>query len=217
VSSSAESLIDDPVDEAVRITRMSLTELKPAPHNPRTISDAALKGLRASIRRFGLVEPIVWNKRSGQVVGGHQRIKALQAEGVDVADVVIVDLDETDEKALNLALNNPAIAGEFTLDVQALIGEVQAVQPGLVPELRFDALLEQAGMFEVGEAEMPELRSGDREPFQQMTFTLADSQAECVKAALAKAKAAGAFNGTGNENSNGNALARIVEDYLGQG
>jgi len=56
---------------------------------------------------------------------------------------------------------------------------------------------------------------GDRQPFQQMTFTLHDDQAEVVKDALQRAKAAGPFVETINENGNGNALARIAEAYRG--
>ena len=198
----------------MNIKKMKLAELKPAPYNPRTISEAALRGLSASIKRFGLVEPIIVNKRSGNVVGGHQRLKVLESEGVKETQVVIVDLDEAEEKALNVALNNQAIAGDFTADVQALIDELKVEIPEAVTELCFDELLETLGSFEIAEAEMPELADGDREPFQQMTFTLADYQAEDVKKALAKAKQGG-FQDTGNENSNGNALHRIVEAYLG--
>ena len=64
--------------------------------------------------------------------------------------------------------------------------------------------------------EMPELRSGDREPFQQMTFTLHDEQAEQVKRSLEVAKAMGDFIGSDNENSNGNALARVCEIFMTQ-
>lgn len=60
---------------------------------------------------------------------------------------------------------------------------------------------------------MPELASGDRQPFQQMTFTLHDEQAEQVKAAIDAAKAIGVFNSP-NENSNGNALVRVCETFL---
>jgi len=56
----------------------------------------------------------------------------------------------------------------------------------------------------------------DRAPFQQMTFTLHDDQAETVREAMKAAKAIGAFIDTGNENSNGNALARICELFLGE-
>jgi hypothetical protein len=65
--------------------------------------------------------------------------------------------------------------------------------------------------------DMPDLPSGDREPIQQMTFTLHDDQAEIIKEAIEKAKAIGPFVDTGNENSNGNALARVAELFLSWG
>lgn len=74
--------------------------------------------------------------------------------------------------------------------------------------------LEKLMGFEVSAVEPPALQDGDRQPFQQMTFTLYDEQVEAVKAAIEKAKAAGPFNSP-NENSNGNALARIAEAYRG--
>lgn len=58
------------------------------------------------------------------------------------------------------------------------------------------------------------LPQDDRAPFQQMTFTLHDDQAETVREAVKAAKTIGAFVDTGNENSNGNALARICETFL---
>ena len=59
---------------------MKVADLTGAPYNPRTISDEAMKGLSASIERFGLVQPIVWNRRTERVVGGHQRLKVLVAQ-----------------------------------------------------------------------------------------------------------------------------------------
>ncbi len=65
--------------------------------------------------------------------------------------------------------------------------------------------------------DMPDLPSGDREPIQQMTFTLHDDQAEIIKEAIAKAKDMGPFPDTGNENGNGNGLARVAELFLSWG
>lgn len=95
------------------IRTVKLTDLNPAPYNPRKIDKAALAGLAASMDRFGVLEPIVWNKRSRNVVGGHQRLKVLLAEGVKETQVVVVDMDEAAEQAANLTLNNPGVAGEF--------------------------------------------------------------------------------------------------------
>jgi DNA modification methylase len=76
-----------------------------APYNPRTISGHDLDALRRSLRFFGTVEPIVVNRRSGRIVGGHQRVKAAEAEGIESLPTVYVDLDEPSERQLNLALN----------------------------------------------------------------------------------------------------------------
>lgn len=103
---------------------MPLDELEAAPYNPREISAEALEGLKHSLRSFGLVQPIVWNRRTGKVVGGHQRVRAMRELGETDADVVVVDLGERDEKALNLTLNNPAIAGGFTDGLGPLLAEL---------------------------------------------------------------------------------------------
>lgn len=88
--------------------RIPLSHLKPAPYNPRVElqpGDPVFERLRHSIETFGVVEPIVWNKRSGHVVGGHQRLAVLRQLGHTHADVVVVSLSPQREKALNLALN----------------------------------------------------------------------------------------------------------------
>jgi ParB-like chromosome segregation protein Spo0J len=89
------------------IVTMAVKNLKAAPYNPRRIDDASLAALGKSIDRFGIVEPIIFNRRSGFVVGGHQRLKVLRSKKIVSAPVVVVDLDETEERALNLALNSP--------------------------------------------------------------------------------------------------------------
>lgn len=88
--------------------RVSLSKLKPAPYNPRVElqpGDPVFEQLRRSIETFGVVEPIVWNRRSGHVVGGHQRLSVMRQLGHSHADVVVVSLSPEREKALNLALN----------------------------------------------------------------------------------------------------------------
>lgn len=123
-----------------KIKRMALTDLTPADYNPREISDEALEGLTASIERFGLVQPIIYNERTGNVVGGHQRLQVLIATGKTHTKVVCVDLAEGEEKALNLALNNPETQGTFTGAVQSIIAELQVTLPDLTAELRLDLL-----------------------------------------------------------------------------
>ncbi len=121
---------------------MRLQDLDAAPYNPRTITEEAKRGLGASLARFGLVQPIVWNKRSKQIVGGHQRREALMDQGVDEVDVVIVDLGPDDERALNITLNNPHVAGEFTDDLQELLNQIQGTMPEAFEDLRLSELLD---------------------------------------------------------------------------
>uniref|UniRef100_A0A6M3IP30 Putative methyltransferase n=1 Tax=viral metagenome TaxID=1070528 RepID=A0A6M3IP30_9ZZZZ len=123
-----------------RLLRKALKDLVGAPYNPRRISAQALAGLSASIERFGLVQPIIWNVRTDHVVGGHQRIRAPAAQGVTEADVVVVDLPEPEERALNVALNSPAISGEFTDSLDGLLLELKAADPELFDQVRLEEL-----------------------------------------------------------------------------
>lgn len=88
----------------MQIQQIKIKDLKLAEYNPRKISDADLEALKNSIREFGFVEPIVANKNN-QIVGGHQRVKAAQALGIESVPVFYVDLPAEKEKILNLALN----------------------------------------------------------------------------------------------------------------
>jgi hypothetical protein len=101
----------------VNLKKMKLADLHPAAYNPRRISEYAYDGLGKSIERFGLLAHIVWNKRSGNIVGGHQRYRQLQELGETETDVVVVDLDDSEEVALNITLNNRQVRGDFTKDV----------------------------------------------------------------------------------------------------
>ena len=116
----------------VRVETRRLADLVPAPYNPRAISDDALAGLGESIGRFGLVQPVIVNARTGRVVGGHQRLKVLQARGVEETDVVVVDLPEAEEKALNSLLQvkeNQAVVQVATWMEQVRAGDGAKREP----------------------------------------------------------------------------------------
>jgi len=92
-----------------------------AAYNPRRIEGEQLAALRASLREFGPVQPVIVNAATGRIVGGHQRVRAAQAEGFPALPVVWVDLPEADEKRLNLALNR--IGGRWD---EGLLGRLLA-------------------------------------------------------------------------------------------
>ena len=93
--------------------KVKLSEVKLPSYNPRTMPKEELENLKRSIKRFGYVEPIVINRRTGHVVGGNQRVIALRELGFEEAEAVEVDLSLQEEKALNLALNK--ISGEWDI------------------------------------------------------------------------------------------------------
>lgn len=92
----------------MRIQKVNAARLNPAAYNPRRDlkpGDKDYEKLKRSIEEFGFVEPVVWNEATGNVVGGHQRLKVLLDMGETEIDCVVVDLGPEQEKALNLALN----------------------------------------------------------------------------------------------------------------
>lgn len=101
-------------------------ELSPAKYNPRKISDEALGRLTKSLAELGNLQPITWNARTGNLVGGHQRLKCYQAMGKTEVEVWAVDLPENKEKAANIALNK--LSGEF--DLPALKDLLQEIDTG---------------------------------------------------------------------------------------
>jgi len=123
--------------------RRRLSELIPASYNPRKISDEAKLALRRSIEEFGLVQPIVWNRRTGRVVGGHQRLSILAEMGVREVEVAEVDLDDSHEKALNIALNSERLQGEWDLPaLREVLGGLEAEGlGGLLKDLDVEGLL----------------------------------------------------------------------------
>lgn len=100
------------------IRTIPLAELNPSAYNPRKDlkpGDAEYEKLRRSVEEFGYVEPIIWNARTGNIVGGHQRYKILEELGYTEIECVVLDIDGQREKALNVALNK--ISGEFDIPI----------------------------------------------------------------------------------------------------
>lgn len=99
------------------VEEIDVSRLNAAAYNPRielTPGSADFEKLRESIESFGFVEPIVWNRRTGNVVGGHQRLAVYKYLGHTTVPCSVVDFDESDEKVLNVALNK--IKGQWDYD-----------------------------------------------------------------------------------------------------
>lgn len=106
------------------IEKVNLKDVILPDYNPRKIDKETFEKLKKSLEEFGYVEPIIVNKRNMHVVGGNQRVKALKELGVEEAEAVIVDLDEKQEKTLNIALNK--ITGEWDFEkLEAVLKEIE--------------------------------------------------------------------------------------------
>ncbi len=125
----------------MRIERISIDKINPAPYNPRvdlTPDDPEYKKLEKSIATFGYVEALIWNRRTETLISGHQRLKVLIAQGKKEVEVSVVDLPLSKEKALNLALNK--IEGRWDDDKLAvLLSELSKIPDFDVGLTGFDA------------------------------------------------------------------------------
>jgi DNA modification methylase len=104
------------------IEKKQIADLIPAPYNPRQSTAKQEKHLKESLEKFGMVEPIIFNKQTGYIVGGHFRVRELKKLGIKEIECVIVDLNEADEKELNIRLN--ANTGSWDWDTLANDWEV---------------------------------------------------------------------------------------------
>lgn len=113
----------------MKIRKVPISLLNAAPYNPRKDlqpGDPEYQKIARSIEKYGCVEPIIWNEKTGNVIGGHQRLKVLAATGAVEVDVSVVQLSLEDEKALNLALNK--ISGQW--DNEKLSAVLQDLSAG---------------------------------------------------------------------------------------
>jgi len=127
-----------------------ISELSPAKYNPRTISSDSLGRLTKSLSELGNLQPITWNAKTGNIVGGHQRLKCYSALGKDEVEVWAVWLDEAQEKAANIALNK--LSGEF--DMPKLKDILEEIDVGEIDVDITGFSLEEIG--KMMEASMPE-------------------------------------------------------------
>lgn len=195
----------------MKIETLPLDRLIPYARNSRTHSDAQVAQVAASIREFGFTNPVLIDAEDG-IIAGHGRVLAARKLGLEkVPCIRLGHLTETQKRAYVIADNKLALNSGWDEEMLALeLAELREVDFDL-QLTGFDGA--ELGEFDVAEAEMPTLADGDKQPFQQKTFTLHDEQAEEVDAAIAKAKEMGHGESAVNENSNGNALAFVCQSF----
>ena len=194
---------------------MKLSEIKANPNNPRIIKDDKFKKLVKSIKEFPkmmALRPMVVNQ-DNIVLGGNLRLKALKELGyTEVPDEWVKRAKHlTEDEVRRFIIADNVGFGEH--DWEMLANEWDS---GELEDWGLDAWQNIDDIETSDEFSLPD---GDKEPFQQMTFTLADAQAEQIKNAIANVKKTEEYNYVetfANENSNGNALYLIVMQWAEQ-
>lgn len=195
----------------MNILTVKIQEVKSNPNNPRIIKDDKFKKLVKSIQDFPQMlelRPIVVNDEM-IVLGGNMRLKACKEAGLKEVPIIKAS-DLTEEQQRQFIIKDNVGFGEWDWDMLANEwDEAELNEWGLdVPMFDIDQLGEDF-----------ELPDGDKAPFQQMTFTLADEQAIQIQNAIADIKLTEEYKYCetfGNENSNGNALYLIIMKWAEQ-
>jgi len=193
------------------ILQVSTGDLIPYAANSRRHSDAQVAQIAASIKEFGFTNPVLIDGENG-IIAGHGRVMAAQKLGLAEVPCLVLDhLSDAQRRAYIIADNKLALNAGW--DEGLLTQEIARLEEdGFDLDLTgFDS--EELGQFDVEGTDMPRLADGDKEPFQQKTFTLHDEQAEEVEAAIAKAKELGHGESGLNKNSNGNALSFVCQFF----
>lgn len=145
---------------------MEIKDLKPAPYNPRLMKDKAKKGLRRSLKEFGDLSGITFNRMTGNLVTGHHRLQELVAEygeqlvlippiegsefgsiqtpTMDEYRVRFVDWDKGKEMAANVTANNLGIQGKFTDQLQPLLWKIKEELNEKFSQVGLDSLVRHA-------------------------------------------------------------------------
>ncbi|RJX35653.1 MAG: hypothetical protein C4525_03090 [Desulfarculus sp.] len=208
--------------KALTIEQWPLERLRPYARDLTKQDDATVARMADLVRTYGMRLPLLATS-DGWIIDGKLRLKAVvtltgdEVERLGLATLPVIpadDLRPEEVRALRLALKRSAswapwdkeALAEELLDLEAL--DVDLSLTG------FDEEELRALLGDVAATDLPTLPSGDKDPFQQMVFTLHDQQAERVKEALSVSKGMGHFDQELNRNSNGNALARVCDSFL---
>lgn len=204
------------VNQEMQIKTRKISDLIRAEYNPRELTKEQQNQLTDSLKRFGLVDPIIVNThkdRKNILVGGHQRMKVWESMGNETIPTVEVNLNLEKEKELNVRLNKNT--GQFDMDILTNnFDTTELIEWGFTED--------EIGEWGLNPDELTDgfsLPEGDKAPFQQMTFTLADEQATQLKNAISDVKGLEEYKFIetfANENSNGNALYLIIMQWAEQ-
>jgi hypothetical protein len=192
---------------------VKISEVRLNPNNPRQIKDDKFKNLVSSIKEFPEmldIRPIVVNTDM-VILGGNMRFRACKEAGLKQVPVIVAD-NLTEDQQREFLIKDNVSGGEWDWDLLANEWDADELENWGLDVGGFDLDSDELGT----DFSLPD---GDKAPFQQMTFTLADEQAEQIKNAIADIKETEEYKyceTLGNENTNGNALYLIIMQWVEQ-
>lgn len=192
---------------------VKISEIKLNPNNPRLIKDDKFKKLVKSIQEFPEmldIRPIVVNSDM-IILGGNMRFKACKEAGLKEIPIIIAD-NLTEEQQREFLIKDNTSGGEWDFEMLANEWDVEQLEDWGLDVGGFDVDADEYG-------EDFSLSEGEKSPFQQQTYTLADEQATIIKNAIDDIKKTEEYKYVetfGNENSNGNALYLIISQWMNQ-
>jgi ParB-like chromosome segregation protein Spo0J len=198
----------------MELIKKKVFELIPYINNSRTHSEEQITQIASSIKEFGFTNPILIDK-DNSIIAGHGRLQAVKRLGFEeVPCIVISGLTKTQIKALIIADNQLALNASWDIDKLSLEIDNLKEDNFNLDILGFNNDFLKDMQEEIIQlSDLPEIKEGDKEPFQQMTFIIHDSQMKFINSALEKVKNNFNLKNEYNQNINGNALTEICKNF----
>ena len=198
----------------MELIKKKVSALIPYINNSRTHSEEQITQIASSIKEFGFTNPILIDE-SNSIIAGHGRLQAVKKLGYDeVPCIIISGLSKTQIKALIIADNQLSLNASWDIDKLSLELDSLKEENFNLDILGFNNdFLKDVQQEIVPLSDLPEIKDGDKEPYQQMTFIIHDSQMKFINLALEKVKSKFDLNNEYNQNINGNAITEICKNF----
>jgi ParB-like chromosome segregation protein Spo0J len=198
----------------MELVKKKVSELIPYINNSRTHNEEQLTQIASSIKEFGFTNPILIDE-SNSIIAGHGRLQAVKKLGYDeVPCIIISGLSKTQIKALIIADNQLSLNASWDIDKLSLELDSLKEENFNLDILGFNNdFLKDVQEEIVPLSDLPEIKDGDKEPYQQMTFIIHDSQMKFINLALEKVKSKFDLKNKYNQNINGNAITEICKNF----
>ncbi len=184
--------------------------------NAKKHPSAQVDMIAESIKKYGFNQPIVVDI-ANVVIVGHGRLMAAEKLGIEHVPVLTIDLSEEDAKAYRIADNK---LNESEWDFDLLVSELNSLSEGGYDidltgfdQSEFSDLLKKFGEISLSDA-IGDLPDGEKGDLEQITFTVTSEQASTIKRAMIIAREMGDFDTSENSNKNGNAIARVCDNFI---